>query len=348
MDQKKWYSNFGPLEQSLRIKFLQCFFNNSDKENITFTNTGTMAICLALKALQLKANSKVLVPSITFPATAIAVINAGLEPVFVDTDPELELTSHLARQCLNKYDISAVIPVFFHSKNSISEWDTFTQETNIPVVIDACPALGKQTLPERCVITYSLHATKFYGCGEGGVVVANNTDLISSVRMLSNFGIGESGIDLVGDNGKFSEFHAAVAHAQLQRYEVIKHRKSALVEKYKNEISRSFFSKDTISDLEKDPSYMLLNLNKYNTDNFIDYLSNENIHARLFHYPDLPKQAIFSHYEHQARDPDCYSLAGNIISLPFYCNLSDKDIEQIVRTVNNYTETSNMELSHYE
>ena len=329
LDDTKWYSNFGPLEQSLGQQFADCFFEQAVAENLCFTNSGTMAITLALRALNLDKGSLVLIPALTFPATALAVLNAGLIPVIQQTEPSLELTPKQALAACKQYNIKTVVPVFYHCKLQRSEWDTFIANTGIPVVADACPALGSQSLPEQMILTFSLHATKTYGCGEGGIVLAANQEYIKRVKKLTNFSLDKGVIDGWGDNGKLSEYHASVAHAQLQRVKYIEQRKKTITQYYKNALSGLDKRNRLLTDLESRPSNILI----HSSEDSIKYLhksfNEQFIETRLFHYPDLSKQPFMKTYPIIDSFEEQHLFSGRILSLPFYNRLLEYEVGHI-------------------
>ena len=79
--------------------------------------------------------------------------------------------------------------------------------------------------PEHCLVAHSLHATKPFAVGEGGVLVGRRADWIDEARRISNFGTHMRIAQQDGTNAKMSEYHGAVALAQLDRWQSIKQRR---------------------------------------------------------------------------------------------------------------------------
>jgi dTDP-4-amino-4,6-dideoxygalactose transaminase len=175
---------------------------------------GTVSLELALRAMDLPKGSGVLVPAVTFMASGQAIVNADLVPVICDVDLEMwQLTPAIATRSLDLADVSCVMPVAaFGAPVEVGRWETFIQETGLPVLIDAAGAILEQRESRhlKLHISYSLNATKAIGAGEGGVVVSSDASLIARVADLANFGAG-------GTNARMSEYHAAVGLASLQR-----------------------------------------------------------------------------------------------------------------------------------
>ena len=221
IDAARWYSNFGPLCREFESA-LAAMFNQHNAAPVQVTTVGncTLGLELALTALDLEPGSRVLVPALTFVATATAVVRAGLVPVVADVDPQSWLlTPEIARAACAELEIAAVLPVAtFGCPHDMAGWDRFSADTGLPVVIDAAGAFGNQWQTGNATLVFSLHATKSLAAGEGGLVVSRDRRLVARVRQLSNFGINldpEAGVpvgqvDAPGTNAKLSEYHAAV------------------------------------------------------------------------------------------------------------------------------------------
>jgi dTDP-4-amino-4,6-dideoxygalactose transaminase len=170
---------------------------------VAAVSNGTVAIELALRSLGLPPRSRILVPSVTYVATGQAVRNAGHVPVLADVDPYTWTLD--ANYAASRLDISAVVPVAaFGRPVDAREWESYRRATGTPVVIDAAGSIFTQDV--RMLTCFSLHATKFLGIGEGGVIAAPDVGAVGRVRALANFGPG-------GTNAKMSGIHAAVGLA---------------------------------------------------------------------------------------------------------------------------------------
>ena len=221
------YSNFGPLVRELEGRLLDRFTGRTPGAlAISSVANATLGLELVLTALDLPPHSRVLLPSLTFVASATAVLRAGHVPVLSDVDPDRWLlTPDIARRALREVRVDAVMPVAaFGAPHTMADWSAFEQETGIPVVIDAAAAFGSQWLDApRGTAVFSMHATKSLPAGEGGFVVSTDAALVARVRQLSNFGINlDPGagtpvgrLASIGTNAKMSEYHAAVGLASL-------------------------------------------------------------------------------------------------------------------------------------
>lgn len=219
MDASGWYSNFGPLVKALEARLAGRFA--SPVEVVTVAN-GTLALAIALQALELPQGAYCAVPSWTFVATAHAVRLAGLTPWFVDVDPEGgELTPALLSAALGRAPgpVAAAIPVSVMGRPmDLAAWSDFQEQTGLQVIIDA--AAGFDTVMSAPVpVMVSLHATKALGIGEGAFLVTGDPDLARRWRAVTNFGfMGDRIARFPAMNAKISEYAAAVGLAALDRW----------------------------------------------------------------------------------------------------------------------------------
>jgi dTDP-4-amino-4,6-dideoxygalactose transaminase len=170
----------------------------------------------------------------------LAVQHAGATPVLADVDANnWQLTPQTARAIAAKMPVHAVMPVAVYGAPVLAaEWDAFSEETGIPVIIDAAAALESQDIPQRCLLAHSLHATKPFSVGEGGILISRRAEWIAEARRISNFGMHMRIAQEDGSNAKMSEYHGAVALAQLERWEGIKQRRRKVFEFYRDALKK--------------------------------------------------------------------------------------------------------------
>jgi dTDP-4-amino-4,6-dideoxygalactose transaminase len=240
MEEARWYSNFGPLVCEFETK-LHALMSAHERQtqaraiHLTTVSSGYHALELGLRVLGLHRGQRVLMPAVTFTACPLAVEHAELEGVLADIDPATwTLTPTIARSAAQHMDIAAVMPVAIYGVPlPTSEWDEFSEDTGIPVLLDAAAAFGTQHLLHRGLVAFSLHATKPLGIGEGGILAGRDPDLIARARRYSNFGMIDRISQVDGTNAKMSEYHAAVGLAQISRWTQIKGRRKELFDLYR-------------------------------------------------------------------------------------------------------------------
>ena len=336
IDRNRWYTNYGPLVAELELGIKRHFFAEYPVELAT-TSSGTTALELAIQAIGLHEGSKVLVPSYTFPATVTAILKNRLVPVFCDVDENTWcLTVESARLAKQRLGVSLVIPVAtFGNPLPAKEWATFSAETATPIVIDAAAALGAQQIESGLLYCFSLHATKPFCCGEGGLVVSLDQQAVETVRSLTNFGFIDNSISLPGTNAKMSEYHAAVGLAQLERWGELKKTRAIHLETYRNLLdSRQVTFQDTLEGYI--PSVLMVKNNEELDIKLVsEHLKKEGIATRRWYMPACHQHRLFSDYYHAEQYSSLSStmqLTERSIGLPFHTLLTEEDIEHVAST----------------
>ena len=234
---------------------------------VTVSN-GTAALHAAANALRIGPGDEVIVPAITFVGTANSVVFEGGTPVFADVDPETLLIDpdRIAERASSQ--TRALFAVDYAGQPC--DYDRLGDAVagrNIPIVADACHALGG-AYKERPVgslatlNTFSLHPVKHVTAGEGGVITTDDRGLAERMRVFRNHGItsdhrqreerGSWAYEMVtlGYNYRLTDFQCALAQSQLQRLPDWISRRQAIARLYDS----AFADVDTIRPLGVRPS----------------------------------------------------------------------------------------------
>lgn len=336
IDNNHWYTNFGPLNQ-LFSDTLLTHFPSATQQYITTVANATLGLELTLQALHLPLQAKVLIPAFTFVATATAIVRAGYTPVIADIDEHnWLLTPEIAKEALQHHqDIAAVMPVAsLGCPQNTAQWDIFTEETGIPVIIDAAGAFGNQKAGRKTTLVFSLHATKSLGAGEGGFIISPDAALINQVRISSNFGMGSDRlIEESGTNGKLSEYHAAVGLAALARWPERKILREGLLKNYRAALTQALphlgfqrSHEDFVHTLfvTRLPHDIALN-------QVTDALAQSGIASWRWYYPPIHQHPAFSHFPQAGSLERINLIAPSLLGLPFHCRLTPTDIQYITQ-----------------
>jgi dTDP-4-amino-4,6-dideoxygalactose transaminase len=235
-----WYSNFGPLVRRLEGQLLATI-GASGESCVTCCNAtaGLSAALLATGRM-----GQVLVPAFTFPASLGAVRAAGMTPIVADVDPRTwTLDGHLLDRALAETGASAVMLVA--PFGILRNWQTelaICRRRGAAVVIDNASGLGglrpSEGFGEEVFEVFSMHATKPFAVGEGGVVFANRIH-DDALRSALNFALNSYATPEGpgwGFNGKMSEFHAAIGIVQLRRIGNLVRRRQAFAAIYRDRL----------------------------------------------------------------------------------------------------------------
>lgn len=322
------YTNFGPLCRRLE----QGLAPLAGAPHAVTVSSCTLGLELALSSMAIAPGGRVLLPALTFPATASAVLRSGLTPVFGDVDAELFcLTPQIARRVAAEHEIDAVLTVALHGHLHDPEaWDDFTAETGLPVLIDAAGVAGYQTIGSTTSAVFSLHATKPLAVGEGGFIATSDSEFADRVRIKSNFGFESGEARYVGTNAKISEYHAAVGLAALEGWPDRAERRQALYADYVAALNapelRSAVSLATRSSAT--PNLCVL-LHGGVHDGQIDFLGQSGIEARRWYWPPLHRHAAFAGCARAGGLDTTDRLSNRLLGLPFHLDLQAGDISRI-------------------
>lgn len=220
------YSNYGPLNSRFENRMLDEVFEGSG--SLLTVSNATVGLALALRFLGLQGRRYVIMPSFTFAATPLAARWAGFEPYFVDVDEDSWLASYDSIQRALHIlgdEVAAVMPYATFGNNFPLDFYTALHQSGVPVVIDAAASLGSISNGSQFgkdfvgAVVYSMHATKPFGVGEGGLVYSHSSDLIAQLRRAGNFAFGPERAAMAdGFNTKLPEILAAVALAALDNF----------------------------------------------------------------------------------------------------------------------------------
>jgi dTDP-4-amino-4,6-dideoxygalactose transaminase len=238
----RWYSNDGPCASLLSERLSERL--GGGIECILVAN-GTLGIMVALRALTENCPPEareVVVPSFTYIATVSAILWAGLKPVFVDVDGSHwhVAPTALARAIEERRESLACLLLCstFGTAPPVETrqaWEDLARQADLPLLVDSAAGLGSTDeagVPlggQGDAEVFSMHVTKPFAVGEGGLVTTRRPELARRMRPLLRFGLDESRTlsGSPGLNGKMSELHAATGLAVLERFDEIVSRRRA-------------------------------------------------------------------------------------------------------------------------
>ena len=359
-----WEPQVGQEEKQILLDVLNSNFLNDGEFTARFESnlakllncrhavavtSGTSALFLALVANGIGHGDEVLVPDITFIATANAVVMAGAKPVLVDVDPQ---TLNISPEEIEKTITSktkAIIPV--HISGRPADMPSILKiacDHNLLVIEDAAEALyskldGKSlgTHGEAGIISFSPNKT--ITTGQGGVVLTNNGALEGKLRELKDQGRpvrgtgGNDKHDCVGYNFKLTNIQAAIGIAQLQKIEA---RMNKMKQTYLQYV-------DGLKDLEgltlfpfqvgRGEIPQWVDALSPLRDELVEYLLGKNIICRKFWFP-LHTQKPYSLPDNQF--PKSTDLSSKAFWLPSSFLLSETEIEKVCQYIRKFFEKS--------
>lgn len=338
IDEAARYTNFGPLVSEFEkgVGDMQSRLHGRQVEVAAVSNA-TTALCLVLKSFDLPPKSKVLLPALTFIATAASVIMAGHIPVVADIDPDSwNLTPESVVPALQKVNAAAVVPVAcFGVPQDVAAWSAFSAETDMKVVIDAAGCIGGQKTAPDIPVIFSTHATKALSTGEGGVVVGESSEMISRIKRLSNFGFGEETFE-IGINAKISEYAAAIGVADLARFNQTAEKRRALMAMYKTE----FLDHSGLGvELQQGPDVFaptilcIKTASSSHRDTIEASCQSANVETRRWYLPLLQNFAIDQDIKLPATTPVADDIEQCLVGLPFSLDMEHADVMRVIEAI---------------
>lgn len=242
--------NIGPLERALVDDAMESTWVSSqgeyvdrfhsmlaerlgvDRGLVVPCSSGTAALHIALLALGVGRGDEVIVPALTFGATASVVLHCGAHPVFVDVGEDWQIDWDAARRGTAAY-AAAAIPVNLYGMESTPPYDP----VDIPIVLDACESFPRGA--EGRIACFSFFANKHITTGEGGCVVATDPEMARVMNLYKNGGFipggGEYDFEVPGLNYRLTNIQSAIGCAQLERYDELIADRARCVDGYKSE-----------------------------------------------------------------------------------------------------------------
>lgn len=321
-------------------------------------SSGTAALHCALYALGVGPGDEVIVPAITFVATANAALYLGARPRFVDLDPDTLLVDPAAieRAIGPKTKAIAAVDLCGHP----CEYDlllAISDRFNLPIVSDASHALGATYRGKRVgslasLSTFSFHPVKPITTAEGGMIATDSADFANRMRLFRGHGVGSdhrqravSGnweYDMVelGYNFRLSDLQSALGISQLQRCDQMMTKRRELANRYRNLLANLVEVEPLVEREWVESSYhlfivrILAKKSKRDRDSLYRYLREAGIGSNV-HYKPVYMHSYYAKTLGYPQNicPVAEQAYEEILSLPLYSGMREEDIEKIVDTI---------------
>ncbi len=311
--------------------------------------SGTDALLLALRALDIGPGDEVLTTPFTFFATAGAIANVGARPVFADIDSHtFNLDPEQARSVLDRNPrIKAILPV--HLYGLCADMVPLLEmacHRGIAVIEDAAQAIGAEYRGRRAgslgaVGCFSFFPTKnLGGAGEGGILTTSDSRLAERLRALRVHGSRVRYFhDEVGTNSRLDTLQAAVLRVKLRHLEEWTARRQALAGLYRS-MFEQLGTPVRLQDLPSYPArhvYHQFVIRAPHRDRLRQYLAENGIGAEIYYPLPLHLQKCFASLGYrEGAFPQSERAAREVLALPIYPELSAGDIGEVCHTIHRF------------
>ena len=313
-------------------------------------NSGTAALHLATKSLELSEGSEVIVPSLSFVATAFAPLYCGLKPVFAEIEADTFNISpeDIERKITDR--TKAIISVDYAGQPAnLSAINEIAQRHRLVVIEDAAHAVGAQYGTQKIgnisdLTAFSFFATKNITGGEGGMVTTNNEEWAQKIRLMKAHGIkplentpkasGYYDVVSIGYNCHLSNINIALILSQLKRIEKFNNMRKQNAEYLTSLLGDlDFIQTPPISDEHVFHLYTIqLNLDRLSVsrDEIIRALLAEGIGVGVYYRPIHLFSYFRQQYGYKEGDlPVTEEVTSRLLTLPLYPQLTRRDLEDI-------------------
>jgi dTDP-4-amino-4,6-dideoxygalactose transaminase len=322
-------------------EFENKFRKYTNSKNCIAVNSGTAALNLALSLYNIK-DKEVILPSMTFVATANAVIMNGGKPVFIDID---ENTLNIDLEDLKSaitHKTKIILPVHFGGLScEMDKIKSIAKKNNLKIVEDAAHAAGSKYKNAKIgshgnAVCFSFHPVKNLAMPTGGLIAINEKnykkirELLLAKRWcgITNRNGVNYDVKQIGNNYYMSEFSAAIGLVQLKKLDALNNIHRRIAKIYSQEIKLN-----TKMQFNKNCSYHLYWILVKNRDQFRKKMSECGIETGT-HYKPIH---TFSLYRSKTKLKNTENIGKSIVSIPCHSNLKESDIDKIVRLTNKFS-----------
>jgi len=350
----RWLST-GPVTE----KFEKAFSEYLGGGIALAVSNGTAALHLALASLRLKEGDEIVLPSLTFVATANAVLYVGAKPVFVDivSEDDLNISPLEIERKITKRTKAVLVMHYGGYPCDMKSIMRIAKRYGLFVIEDAAHAPGAEYQGKKCgwigtMGCFSFFSNKNLVAGEGGMVVTHNKELAERVREMRSHGmkmlswdkyrgrLSSYDIETLGYNYRTTEIQSAIGLAQLKKLDRNNRKREELVTTYREELHGVKGVSIPFTRFKGYPSYHLFPILVHPKgevtssglrDKLMEGLRNFKIQTSI-HYPPIH---LFSLYRKQfgfrkGMFPKTEEVSGREITLPLHSRMDREDVKWIV------------------
>ncbi|MEO6819300.1 MAG: DegT/DnrJ/EryC1/StrS family aminotransferase [Ginsengibacter sp.] len=327
---RHWLTNMGPLHSQLEME-LKFYLNVS---HLIYVNNGTIALQMAIKALDLKGD--IITTPFSFIATTSSIVWEGCNPVFVDINKNsLNIDPSKIEAAITPETTAILATHVYGNPCDVIEIEKIALRHNLKVIYDGAHAFGV-TVNGKSIFEYgdisicSLHATKMYHSIEGGLVFTRHAEILKKLALMRNFGFDNEHIVQLGINAKNCELHAAMGLLNLKYIKSIVAKYKEIIETYNRNL-KSLKARRPIeySNSVVNNSYypLIFETNELMME-CIEYLKQNEVYTRRYFYPSLSNSLPY------LKPSECEvseDIASRVLCLPLYYDLSIEEVNLISR-----------------
>ncbi|MBA3047763.1 DegT/DnrJ/EryC1/StrS family aminotransferase [Patescibacteria group bacterium] len=304
-------------------------------------NSGTDAIKIALRALDVMPDDEVITVSNTAVPTISAIRELGAIPVFIDIKYDSTINESKIKKAITK-KTKVILPVHLYGQGcNMPVILKIAKKHNLKIVEDCAQAHGtkinnKKTGAFGHISCFSFYPTKNLGAyGDAGIILTSNKKLAEKCRALRMYGMKQGYYShFEGYNSRLDELQATILNVKLKHLDKNNKKRQKIATLYLNKVKNKKITLPDISNINEHVFHLFVIRTK-NRAKLIKYLTAKNIGYGI-HYPlPIHKQTAYKFLE-SSNLLNTESYAKEIISLPIFPELSKKEVNYIIKTLNSF------------
>lgn len=326
-----WLTNNGPLVQKLTDRLKEYL----GVEYLLLVSNGTSALQIAYRTLGI--TDQAITTPFSFVATTSSLVWEGIEPIFVDIDPETFCIDPSKIEEAITPKTTAIVPVHvFGNACEVEGIELIAKKNGLKIIYDGAHAFGVQ-YKGKSLLSYgdasilSFHATKLFHTIEGGAIIFKNKEDYERAKLMIKFGIDDSdSIIEIGINAKMNEFQAAMGLCVLDEiYKIFKQRSDVWYQ-YEEIMKHSVQLQKRNPNCTNNFSYFpVVFKTKEELLRVKSELNHKKINPKRYFYPSLDTLEYLQPQVPQSISDD---IAGRVLCLPIYPNVLNED-ENIIKNI---------------
>lgn len=333
--ERNWLTNNGPLVQHLETELCA----NLGVEHLSFLSNGTIALQIAIKALEL--TGEIITTPFSYVATTSSIVWENCTPVFVDIDAQsFNIDPQLIEAAITPATSAILATHVYGNPCEVEAIEQIAQKYDLKVIYDAAHCFGtlydgRSVLEYGDISTLSFHATKLFHTVEGGAVVTPDAELHQRMNYLRNFGHdGPDKFNGVGVNGKNSELHAAMGVINLNYVPSILEKRHSDCALY-DEFLAPLKLQRPIPPAKSTPNhsyYPVAFPTEESCVRVFEGLKTHQIFARRYFYPVLSQLD----YVTPQAVPIAEDLAKRVLCLPLFYQITKEEIKAVSTAIHHF------------
>lgn len=328
-----WITNRGTLVKQLETEIC----SKLGLEHLLFVSNGTIAIQIAIKALEI--TGEIITTPFSYVATTTSILWENCTPVFCDINPtDLCINADNIENLITAKTKAILATHVYGIPCDVEKIELIAKKHNLKVIYDAAHAFGvkyknKNIFTYGDISTCSFHATKVFHTVEGGSITCNIPKLREAIFLQHSFGHLGDDYYSVGINAKNSEFHAAMGLCNIKLIDKLINSRKNVSEYYDSKLNLGKIYKPKIkADTEYNFSYYPI---IFESENVLlkvkDSLHQNEINTRRYFYPSLNNLPYITNTSNCEVSDD---ISKRVLCLPMYSDLDFKDIDRISKLIN--------------